>query len=520
MPREDALADRRLRRDVRVSGLRDRDRPTLEAVDRRQFELWMAAALVVSCGVVVFILSLLPNGTTPFGWASPSVVRWTVLALCASFSAYVVEKARALHRMRKQLRDEHRLRMTLSSRLDQLSLVGHAINSELDLQKVLDMILKSTVDLLGGSGGAVLLPDGPDWLKTVSSLGTDVASSGRLMVGEGIAGRVALTREPVLVDGSEDAAVFAGMLDGGDVPSSAVSVPLMNRGELLGVLVVCGDDDRVFTEPDLHHLLLFAEQAAISVANANLYEVERQRVAELLEVNRIKSEFIGMVSHELRTPLTAILSSAITMRTLDVSPDEQEEFLETIERQGRRLLRLIEDLLKAAELEHDRAGPFGEEVDVAECARVVARTYADALGSIDVVAPESCHVVADGDILQQVLVNLIDNAYKYGQPPIRVEVQPTDRQVVMSVVDSGAGVPSELRERIFERFTRLESNGSRPGIGLGLPIVRQLLATCGGRVWVEDAPGGGAAFRVTLPLAVAVARECVDPVNLLTVGNE
>jgi signal transduction histidine kinase len=180
-------------------------------------------------------------------------------------------------------------------------------------------------------------------------------------------------------------------------------------------------------------------------------------------------ELVGMVSHELRTP-------------------------------GRRFLRLIEDLLEAAQLDHEPAGPLGEEVDVAAEVHEVARTYADAFGSIDVVGPESCHVIADADILQQILVNLIDNAYKYGEPPIRVEVERTDHHVVMSVLDSGPGVPPPARERIFERFTRLEPNGDRPGIGLGLPIVRQLVGACGGRVWVDDAPGGGAAFRVALPL--------------------
>jgi signal transduction histidine kinase len=215
--------------------------------------------------------------------------------------------------------------------------------------------------------------------------------------------------------------------------------------------------------------------------------------------NRSVHEFVGMVSHELRTPLTAILSSAITLRSLDVTAEERDEFLETIERQGRRLLRLIEDLLEAAQLDHEPAGPCGEEVDVAAEAHEVARTYADAFGSIDVVGPEGCHVIADPDVLQQILVNLIDNAYKYGRPPIRVEVERTDQHVVMSVVDSGPGVPPQARERIFERFTRLEPHGDRPGIGLGLPIVRQLVGSCGGRVWVDDAPGGGAAVRVALP---------------------
>jgi signal transduction histidine kinase len=169
--------------------------------------------------------------------------------------------------------------------------------------------------------------------------------------------------------------------------------------------------------------------------------------------------------------------------------------------------RQIEDLLKAAELQLERAGPFREAVDVSECVRVVARTYADAFGSIEVVAPESCHVVVDADILQQILVNLIDNAYTHGEPPIRVEVQPADQQVVMSVEDSGPGVPLEFRERIFDRFSRLESSGGRPETGSGLPIVRQLADACGGRVWVEDAPGGGAAFRAVFPLEDRAAKK-------------
>jgi two-component system sensor histidine kinase KdpD len=221
--------------------------------------------------------------------------------------------------------------------------------------------------------------------------------------------------------------------------------------------------------------------------------------------NHSVQEFVGMVSHELRTPLTAILSSAITLRSLDVTAEERDEFLKTIERQGRRLLRLIEDLLESAQLDNERAGPSGVGVDVAAEAHEVARTYADAFGSIDVVGPESCHVIADADVLQQILVNLIDNAYKYGEPPIRVELERTDQHVVMSVVDSGPGVPPPARERIFERFTRLEPKDHRPGIGLGLPIVRQLTTACGGRVWVDDAPGGGAAFRVALPLSNSVA---------------
>ena len=103
------------------------------------------------------------------------------------------------------------------------------------------------------------------------------------------------------------------------------------------------------------------------------------------------------------------------------------------------------------------------------------------------------------------LTNLIENAHKYGADPVRVEVQVADDQVVLSVIDAGPGVPPEERERIFERFYRSDPNGTKPGMGLGLSIVRGLVESCGGTVWVEDAPGGGAAFRVALRTNFVVA---------------
>jgi signal transduction histidine kinase len=225
-----------------------------------------------------------------------------------------------------------------------------------------------------------------------------------------------------------------------------------------------------------------------------------RRVAELLDVNRMKSEFVATVSHELRTPLTSILGSVITIRSLDLDRRQQDEFLDTIERQGQRLLRLIEELLTTARLEMERDRSLSPRaVDLNALVRMVARDLELARQPIEVTAPAECEVVSDPDILQQVLVNLIDNAHKHGKPPVRVAVESMGDRVLMSVIDAGSGVPPAERERIFERFVRLDSTGSQPGMGLGLPIVRDLLTACGGTIWLEQAATGGAAFRVTLP---------------------
>ncbi len=101
----------------------------------------------------------------------------------------------------------------------------------------------------------------------------------------------------------------------------------------------------------------------------------------------------------------------------------------------------------------------------------------------------------------------MENAHKYGTMPIRIVLDHDADQIVLSVIDAGPGVPPAEREKIFDRFYRSDTNGEKPGVGLGLPIVRGLAEACGGTVWVEDAPGGGAAFRVTLRTRVMDEQE-------------
>src|SRR5262249_42103749 len=113
-------------------------------------------------------------------------------------------------------------------------------------------------------------------------------------------------------------------------------------------------------------------------------------------------------------------------------------------------------------------------------------------------APVACEVRADPEAVRRIVGNLIENAHKYGEAPVRITVQPHDDQVVLSVVDRGNGVPPEMREKGFERFCRVDRTGTRPGRGGGLASVRGLVEACGGWVWVDDARGGGAAFRVAL----------------------
>jgi signal transduction histidine kinase len=203
------------------------------------------------------------------------------------------------------------------------------------------------------------------------------------------------------------------------------------------------------------------------------------------------------VSHELRTPITSIRGAVAASRR-PVDPSQRTELLDVIERQTARLQTMVEEILTSARLEQAENAPLLRRVDLAALVRLAALDSQVAGRPVEVEAPPACEVRADPEAVRRIVGNLIENAHKYGASPVRVQVQPSEDHVVLSVIDSGPGVPPEDRERIFERFYRRDPNGTRPGMGLGLAIVRGLVESSGGSVWVEEAPGGGAAFRVAL----------------------
>jgi two-component system sensor histidine kinase KdpD len=490
-----------IRREARVVGLREFRAPSLETVERRRLQLWIVTTiLLVSVSLGVVALSIWP--VTEGGPLSPAVLRVSIVLLSVAFCIYAIEKERHLHRLAGLLVDERVLSTALTNRLHEVSLLleaGKAINSVLDLENVLETILRSAIELLGGTSGSIMLLEGRE-LVTACTQANEGARGRRVRLGEGIAGRVALTREPLLIDGNADPADFPGLEPYESEIDSAISTPLVSRDQVVGVLNVNAASGRVFTEYDMRAMSVFAEQAAAAIANASLYEAERQHVAELIELDRLKSEFTALVSHELRTPITGIIAAVATASRPEMAA-EQQEMHDIIDRQARRLDEMVEDLLTAARLERPELSPRTVAVDVAAIARVAAKDALVAGQAVEVVAPETAMVLGDDESLRRVIDNLVGNACKYGAPPILIEVARKSGRVILSVVDGGPGIPEVDRERVFERFQRLDQDHALPGLGLGLSIVRGLVRSLGGTVRIEDVPGGGAAFRVELRAA-------------------
>jgi signal transduction histidine kinase len=490
----------RIRHEARVAGLREARAPSIELVEKRRMQLWfLTFVIVIVLGLATLAASWTTGKVTLFS-GEPWILRAAVAALGLGFCFYAVEKEIHLHRLSRLLVDERVLNSAMAHRLQMnaaLFNAGKALNSVLDLDDVLDAILANALDLLGGATGSVMLVEDEESLRVVAVRGSRLARDARVKLGESIAGRVARSREPLLISGVVAPTDYPGYEDREHTTSSAMCVPLVNRGQLLGVLNISASRERDFDEHDLQILSLFAEPVAAAIAKAGLYEAERAHVAQLLDTDRMKTQFVASVSHELRTPITSI-RGAVSASRRSITPEQRVELLEVIERQSLRLQAMVEEIFTAAKMEEEDKRPLLRRIDLAALVRLAALDSQVAGRPVEVEAPTACEVRADPEAVRRIVGNLIENAHKYGEAPVRITVQPADEQVVLSVVDHGAGVPADVREKVFERFYRADPNGTKPGMGLGLAIVRGLVESCGGSVWVEDAPGGGAAFRVAL----------------------
>jgi two-component system, OmpR family, phosphate regulon sensor histidine kinase PhoR len=226
------------------------------------------------------------------------------------------------------------------------------------------------------------------------------------------------------------------------------------------------------------------------------------------KLERNREEFVANVSHELRTPLSLIKGYTETL--LDGAkdnPDVSVKFLQTIDRNAERLKLLIEDLLTISELE---SGRIRLQLQTVALTPLVAKLLEDfkpraaARGvRLNCEVPELT-AKADPDRVQQVLSNLVDNAIKYGRSDGVVTIRGHDAgegRIELCVADDGPGIPEDARERIFERFYRLDKARSREqgGTGLGLSIVKHIIQSHGGKVWVESEPGKGSRFFFSLP---------------------
>jgi signal transduction histidine kinase len=249
--------------------------------------------------------------------------------------------------------------------------------------------------------------------------------------------------------------------------------------------------------------LFLAGALAASLLVAAMILARRERA-----IARLREDFVASVSHELRTPLSQIRLFAETLRLDRVrTPEERRRSLEIIDQEARRLTQLVENALAISRSGRGTAAIAPREQDVAGILRGALEGFEPlaAAAGARVVAeiPETAAGVVDGDALRQVVVNLLDNAVKYGPrgQSVAVRLESEAGRLFLSVEDEGPGVPARDRERIFERYVRLDRDRAshRAGAGIGLAVARDLVHRHGGTIRAEAGARGGARFIVSLP---------------------
>src|SRR5215470_5674147 len=296
-----------------------------------------------------------------------------------------------------------------------------------------------------------------------------------------------------------------------DRPKEACVVPIRlgEHSEALGFLVVGIHPGRAFDDAYRQFIHRVTEQITIGLASARAFEEQRQRAEALAELDRAKTTFFSNVSHEFRTPLTLMLGpleEVLPEARERLSPERHEQLV-TARRNALRLLKLVNTLLDFSRIEAGRLQASYQPTDLAGFTSEIASAFDSAMENAGLRFSVEClpitePVFVDHDMWEKVVLNLLSNAFKFTlEGEVAVTLRPVDGVVELQVHDTGVGIPEEQRERVFERFHRIEGTHARTyeGTGIGLALVQELVKLHGGSVRVESALGQGSTFTVTIP---------------------
>ncbi len=424
------------------------------------------------------------------------------------------------------------LESKVESRTKQLmaaSDVARAASSSLNLEIILHTTVELICDRFGfyhasvfliepGSDVAVLHESTSQPGQILKERRHQLAVGSRSLVGVATATRRPRIVQDVLVDESH----FKNPL----LPATRAEAvfPLLSGETVVGALDVQSTQVNAFT-PDLVDLLMtLADQIAVAVFNARLYEQQKGTAEHLAQVDRLKTEFLTIMSHELRTPLNSIIGfSKVILKGIDGPiTDQQRNDLTSIYNNGQHLLGLINNILDFSKIEAGKLELNFEEVDLRQKIQTAVRSAAGLLQDkpveLEVQLPEGpLTVEADGTRFQQILLNLVSNAAKFTEAgKITITAGRHDDWLTVSVADTGIGIPDDKITEIFKEFTQVDSSNTRrfSGTGLGLPIAKRLVELHGGRIWAESQPGRGSTFTFKLPV-----REANRPISLPLVSQ-
>jgi PAS domain S-box-containing protein len=499
--------------------------------------------------------------------------------------------------------------------------IGRALNSTLEPDEVLDLILGMTLDLFQADAGSIMLiQDDHLRIRRARGLSPEVVEKTRVPLGQGIAGWVAQTGEMLLLNGRIEDPRFSNLVPRQDEISSSLCTPLRSRKGVIGVMMVRRAGTKRFSRSQLDFFASVADQASLALENARLFQSEQERsrqlaleqqkfraifrdmadgvlvvdhgggvthindaarrllglhqekigiplsdllphlplhvvrqaasgpgevfeadiklpssagntvlrvtatsleaepvapeglvlllhdVTERVRVERMKSEFLSAISHELKTPLTTVSGFLELMLNREYDRSRQEQYLSISLAEAQRLQRLIEDLLTLSRLESGQFRLQPVPVFFDQLAASVLAGFSERYPGFHFelrVEGELPPLEADGDLLIQVLVNLVSNSVKYSPDggDVRVLVRGEPQGIRVSVEDQGIGIPRDKIPFVFDRFYRVDNSLTRRtgGTGLGLANARYIVEGHGGTIWAESPVEKGSRFTFVLP---------------------
>ncbi len=388
--------------------------------------------------------------------------------------------------------------------------------------ELLETVVDGTRDALRADVSSLYLLDRDGVQLTLAATnGLDKFQIGKARVpfGEGVTGRVAATRVPMVVADvrADPRFLWVRGIDQRRFVASMLSVPLIWRDQVVGVLNVQTERHREFAQGDVDHLSAIADLLAGIVERVRLQEEAERRADELKAIDSARSELIALVTHELRTPLAVV--RAYTDLLAEEPPldgrgsrdpgrraqraDWHRRALDQVE----RLDRLVDAVLASVRPTDDVLSAPLEPIDVADVIEDVVESLRPILERHQPVVrvPVRHHAFADASKLRQILEYLVENAVKYAPPEttIAIDAGIVEGTIRVGVSDEGPGIPEEWRDRIFEPYARRDTKTAR-GSGIGLYAAKRLAESMGAALWCEPSAGGGARFVVALAAAAAI----------------
>jgi len=400
----------------------------------------------------------------------------------------------------------------LVEELKALGEVGSALSSTLDVDTVLSTILTRANQLAGTQAGQIYdYDDATEALRPRATFGymkeiEDAVRRSPLRKGEGVTGQAVLKRQPIQVadirvEGAYESRLRDLIIESGF--RAVLAVPLIREEQVMGALTIARKQPGEFPQPVVDLMTTFASQSALAMQNARLFQ-------QLEIASKHKSQFLANMSHELRTPLNAIIgyTELIVDRIYGEVPEKINEVLDRVQKSGRHLLGLINDVLDLSKIE---AGQLTLSLSDYSFSDVI-QAVVSAVGSLATekqlrltVNVASDLPVGQGDErrITQVLLNLVGNAIKFTEKgEVSLRVNASDGAFLVAVADTGPGIKAEDQDKIFEEFQQSDTTIAKvkSDTGLGLAIAKRIVELHGGRIWVESVLGKGSTFFVSLPI--------------------